>query len=159
MKKLLPILLLPLLTGCFVSNPSPREEIKPSEYITVLAEEEKVFETYEMESLETIRECAFNPCPENEGIWMSAEDFAILDKTIDDLFHFKSVYEDVIALKDEKINQMVEGWSETDMASQKNEEAAERLERALEKEEKWGFVKESFYQTIIGVMSIVNFIK
>ena len=148
-----------LLSGCASNPPPPPAPAVAEDYITALRETEKQFTKYTVPGLKSVRECDKDKCPTGKGIWMDEKDFAAYDDAVDALFHYKETYEDVIHLKDKKINQMVDGWSQTDLALQKAKQEAIKLEEEMEHEERWRFIKDGFYQTIIGVMSIMNYIK
>ena len=153
------LLLALTLTGC---ASSPKVEHKPAEpeaYIQALKETQKEFAKYKVPGLKSVRDCTQESCPANKGIWMDNKDFDAWDDAIDDLLHGKETYEHVLLLKDRKINQMVDGWSQTDIALKKAEAEAKKLEEQREHEDRWRFVKDSFYNILIGTMSIINYIK
>lgn len=153
------LLVLLLLGGCASHSPAPSKPAVAEEYITALKETQKEFAKYKVPGLKSVKDCTQDKCPADKGIWMNQDDFDKWDDAIDDLLHGKETYEHVLLLKDRKINQMVDGWSQTDIALKKAEAEAKKLEEQREHEERWRFVKDSFYNILIGTMSIINYIK
>ena len=147
------LLVLLLLGGCASHSPAPSKPAVAEEYITALKETQKEFAKYKVPGLKSVKDCTQDKCPADKGIWMNQDDFDKWDDAIDDLLHGKETYEHVIDLKDRKINQMVDGWSQTDIALKKAEAEAKKLEEQREHEERWRFVKDSFYNILIGTMS------
>ena len=153
------LLVLLLLGGCASHSPAPSKPAEPEAYIQALKETQKEFAKYKVPGLKSVRDCTQESCPANKGIWMDNKDFDAWDDAIDDLLHGKEVYENVLHLKDRKINQMVDGWSQTDIALKKAEAEAKKLEEQKEHDDRWRFVKDSFYNILIGTMSIINYVK